>query len=93
MDITAKLSDTEKMCVTFGIVHFPCNYHRQTNFFPTDGSNIWFTEVLVHVSATTCSRPQGAAVFKDIYSIFTWLFFLFGTTALSGSGPPHSQGF
>ena len=58
----------QRMCVTFGIVHFPCNYHRQINFFPTNDTNIWFTEVLVHVSATTFSHPQGATVFKDMWS-------------------------
>lgn len=61
------------MCVTFGIVHIPSTYLRQTNFFPTDGTNIWFTEVLVHDSGTACSHHQGAAIFKDICSIVTWL--------------------
>jgi len=56
------------MCVTFGTVHFPCSYHRQINFFPTDCTSIRFTEVLVHVSATTFSHPRGAAVFKETWS-------------------------
>jgi len=58
------------MCVTFGIVHFPRNYHRQISF-QLMAPIFDFAEVLVLVSATTFSHRRGAAVFRDIYSIVT----------------------
>ena len=39
------------------------------NKFITNCTNISFTIVLLHVSATTCNYPQGVILFKDIHSV------------------------
>jgi hypothetical protein len=51
-------------------LHPHCTWHTETGSSPTNCTNILFTKVLLHVSATVHSHPQGATVF---YRAVVWL--------------------
>jgi len=49
------------------IVHFTYNRDTNTTSLPTCWTSIWFTEVLLHVSAANCRHHQGAAYSLVLY--------------------------